>query len=153
MAFAASVHAKAIELIKLSIEMTTAAGSGHPTSAASLAHLVTVLMYHHMRHDAADPSHPAADRLVLSEGHACPIIYAAAADLGIAIGRDRAALRPMTREDALRFRDIDSEIDGHPNPAEGFPFFPAATGSLGHGLSVAAGLGAAARLDGLDKRI
>jgi transketolase len=153
MAFAASVHAKAIELIKLSIEMTTAAGSGHPTSAASLVHLVTVLMYHHMRHDAADPSHPTADRLVLSEGHACPIIYAAAADLGIAIGRDRAAWRPMTREDALRLRDIDSEIDGHPNPAEGFPFFPAATGSLGQGLSVAAGLGAAARLDGLDKRI
>jgi transketolase len=73
--------------------------------------------------------------------------------LGIAIGRDRAAWRPMTREDALRFRDIDSEIDGHPNPAEGFPFFPAATGSLGQGLSIAAGLALAARLDGIDKRI
>ena len=153
MAFAASVHAKAIELIKLAIEMTTVAGSGHPTSAASLAHLVTVLMYHHMRHDTAGPTHPAADRLVLSEGHACPIIYAAAADLGIAIGRDRAAWRPMTRDDALRLRDIESEIDGHPNPAEGFPFFPAATGSLGQGLSVAAGLGLAARLDRVDKRI
>jgi transketolase len=153
MAFAASVHVKAIELVKLSIEMTTAAGSGHPTSAASLAHIVTVLMYHHMRHDPADPSHPAADRLVLSEGHACPIIYAAAADLGMAVGRDRAAWRRMTREDALRFRDIRSEIDGHPNPAEGFPFFPAATGSLGQGLSIAAGLALAARLDGLDKRI
>jgi transketolase len=153
MAFTASVHAKAIELIKLSIEMTTAAGSGHPTSAASLAHLVAVLMYHHVRYDPADPSHPAADRLVLSEGHACPIIYAAAADLGIAIGRDRAARRLMTREDALKLRDIDSEIDGHPNPAEGFPFFPAATGSLGQGLSIAAGLALAARLDGLDKRI
>ena len=153
MAFAASGHAKAIELIKLSIEMTTAAGSGHPTSAASLAHLVAVLMYHHMRHDPADPSHPAADRLVLSEGHACPILYAAAADLGIAIGRDRAAWQPMTREDALRFRDIGSEIDGHPKPAEGFPFFPAATGSLGQGLSIAAGLALAARLDGIGKRI
>lgn len=153
MAWVASVHAKAIELIKLSIEMTTAAGSGHPTSAASLAHLVTVLMYHHMRHDRADPSHPAADRLVLSEGHACPIIYAAAADLGIAIGRDHAAWRPMTREDALKFRDIGSEIDGHPNPAEGFPFFPAATGSLGQGLSIAAGLALAARLNEIDKRI
>src|SRR5215831_10320363 len=153
MAFAASVHAKAIELIKLSIEMTTAAGSGPPTSAASLAHLATVLMYHHMRHDPADPNHQAADRLVPSEGHACPIIYAAAADLGIAIGRERAAWRPMTRQDALRLRDIDSEIDGHPNPAEGFPFFPAATGSLGQGLSIANGLALAARLDGLDKRI
>ena len=46
MAFDASVHAKAIALVKLSIEMTTIAGSGHPTSAASLAHLVTVLLYH-----------------------------------------------------------------------------------------------------------
>jgi len=153
MAFTASVHAKAIELITWSIEMTTAAGSGHPTSAASLAHLVTVLMYHHMRHDPADPTHPAADRLVLSEGHACPIIYAAAADLGIAIGRDRATWRPMTWQDALTLRDIDSEIDGHPNPAEGFPFFPAATGSLGQGLSIAAGLALAARLDGFEKRI
>jgi transketolase len=71
----------------------------------------------------------------------------------IAIGRERAAWRPMTRQDALRLRDIDSEIDGHPNPAEGFPFFPAATGSLGQGLSIAAGLALAARLDGVDKRI
>ena len=152
MGFAASVHAKAIELIELSIEMTTA-GLGHPTPAASLAHLVTVLLYHHMRHDPADPSHPAADRLVLSEGHACPIVPAAAADLGIAIGHDRTTWRPMTREDALRFRDIGSAIDGHPNPAEGFPFFPAAMGSLGQGLSIAAGLALAAHLDGIAKRI
>jgi transketolase len=75
MAFAGSVHAKAIALIKLAIEMTTAAGSGHPTSAASLAHLTTLLMYHHMRYEPAYPNHPAADRLVLSEGHACPTVY------------------------------------------------------------------------------
>src|ERR687886_1253483 len=108
MAFVASVHAKAIDLIKLSLDMTTAAGSGHPTSAASLAHLVTVLMYAHMRYDPAQPNHPAADRLVLSEGHACPIIYAAAADLGIAIGHDRELRRPMAVEDALRLREIHS---------------------------------------------
>jgi transketolase len=153
MTFTASVHAKAIALTKLSIEMTTAAGSGHPTSAASLAHLVTVLMYNHMRHDPAYPHHPAADRLVLSEGHACPIVYAAAADLGVAIGREPEQWRPMTRADALQLRALASEIDGHPNPAEGFPFFPAATGSLGQGLSIAAGLALAARLDGLDKRV
>jgi transketolase len=153
MAFVASVHAQAIDLIKLALDMTTAAGSGHPTSAASLAHLVTVLMYTHMRYDPAHPNHPAADRLVLSEGHACPIIYAAAADLGLAIGKDPEHQRPMTRDDALRLRAIDSEIDGHPNPAEGFPFFPAATGSLGQGVSIANGLALAARLDGLDRRI
>ncbi|MEX0741585.1 MAG: thiamine pyrophosphate-dependent enzyme, partial [Phycisphaeraceae bacterium] len=151
--FSQSVHAKAIELIKVSIEMTTAAGSGHPTSAASLAHLTTALMYGHMRHDPANPGHRASDRLVLSEGHAVPIVYAAAADLGIRIGKDPANLRPMTREDAMQLRAIDSEVDGHPNPVEGFPFFDAATGSLGQGLSIAAGLAGAARLDGLDKRI
>ena len=52
----------------------------------------------------------------------------------------------MTIEDGMQLRDIDSEIDGHPNPAEGFPFFPAATGSLGQGLSISAGLAAGARL-------
>lgn len=153
MGFVTSVHAKAIALIKLAVEMTTAAGSGHPTSAASLAHIMTLLMYDHMRYDPTYPNHPAADRLVLSEGHACPIVYAAAADLGLAIGRDPQHWRPMTHDDALQLRAIDSVIDGHPNPAEGFPFFPAATGSLGQGLSVANGLALAARLDGLDTRL
>ena len=153
MSLESTLHAKATELAKLGYEMTTAAGSGHPTTAASLAHVVAVLMYVHMRWEPGNPSHPAGDRLVLSEGHAVPIIYAAAADLGVLIGTDRDALRPMTSEDALALRDINSVIDGHPNPQEGFPFFDAATGSLGQGLSVAAGLAAAARLDGIDKRI
>ncbi len=152
MSFAGSVHSKAVELTKLSVEMTAAAGSGHPTSASSLAHVVTVLMYDHMRWDPESPGHKGADRLVLSEGHAVPIIYAAGADIGIGIGKN-GDLRPMTREDAMKLRELGSEIDGHPNPMEGFPFFDAATGSLGQGLSVAAGIGAAARLDDIDKRI
>ncbi len=147
-----AIHAKAAQLVRLSLEMTAAAGSGHPTSAASLAHVVTALMYRHMRWDPREPDHPAADRLVLSEGHACPIVYAACADLGVAIGRE-GERRPMTRDDALSLRAIDSIVDGHPNPALGFPFFPAATGSLGQGLSVAAGIALAARLDGLSKRV
>lgn len=153
MSFDSTIHAKAVELTKLNYEMTAAAGSGHPTSGASLAHLTTVLMYHYMRYEPANPAHPSSDRLVLSEGHAVPIVYAAAADLGVAIGREEASRRPMTREDAMELRAIDSAIDGHPNPIEGFPFFDTATGSLGQGLSHAAGLAAAAKLDGLDKRI
>lgn len=153
MSFQASVHRKAVEIAKLSVEMTTAAGSGHPSTALSLAHLVTVLMYHQMRWDPRDPWNPAADRLVLSEGHAVPIIYAAYADLGGVIGKSKAEARPMTRADALSLRAIDSPIDGHPHPQCGFPFFDAATGSLGQGLSVAAGLGAAARMDKLDRNI
>ncbi|QDU70956.1 transketolase [Mucisphaera calidilacus] len=153
MSYDSTIHAKAGELIKLSYEMTAAAGSGHPTSCASLAHLVTVLMYDHMRYEPANPAHPSSDRLVLSEGHAVPVVYAACADLGVAIGKDKGNLRPMTVEDAMTLRAIDSVVDGHPNPVEGFPFFDAATGSLGQGLSVAAGLAAAAKIDALDKRV
>src|SRR5688572_18044333 len=150
MSFEAAVHRKAIEIGKLSVVMTTAAGSGHPSTALSLAHLVTVLMYKQMRWDPKDPWNPTSDRLVLSEGHAVPIIYAALADLGAMIhdvGKGRESARPMTREDALALREINSPIDGHPHPQVGVPFFDAATGSLGQGLSVAAGLGAAAKMD------
>ncbi len=152
MAFDASAHAKAIELTKLNLEMTSAADSGHPTSGASMAHLVTLLLYNHMRHDPASPRHPGSDRLILSEGHAVPIVYAAAADLGVLIRRN-GQWASMTRDDAMTLRAIDSAIEGHPHPIEGFPFFDAATGSLGQGLSVTAGLAAAARLDGVDKRV
>jgi len=109
-------------------------------------------MYHSMRWTPEDPRYPTSDRLVLSEGHAVPFIYAAGADLGLMIGRE-GNLRPMTIADAKNLRKAESEIDGHPNPMEGFPFFDAATGSLGQGLSVAAGLGLAADRDGNDKRI
>lgn len=153
MSFEAAVHAKAIQLDHLCLDMTAAAGSGHPTTALSLGHLITVLMYHTMRWLPDDPRYPTSDRLVLSEGHAVPIVYAAYADLGGAIGKDPSDRRPMTKEDLMAFRSNDSMIDGHPNPMEGFPFFDAATGSLGQGLSVAAGLGIAARHDDMDKRI
>src|SRR5580658_1654232 len=154
MSFESAVNRKAIDIGKLSVEMTTSAGSGHPSTALSLAHLVTVLMYHQMRWDPKDPWSLASDRLVLSEGHAVPIIYAALADLGAMImplGKGREAARPMTVADARTLRAIDSPIDGHPNPQLGVPFFDAATGSLGQGLSVAAGLAAAARMDKLDR--
>ncbi|HEX2973310.1 MAG TPA: transketolase, partial [Tepidisphaeraceae bacterium] len=153
MSFEAAVNRKAIDLGKLAVEMTTSAGSGHPSSSLSLAHLVTVLMYHQMRWDPKDPWNPASDRLVLSEGHAVPIIYAAYTDLGGMLGKSKADARPMTRDDAMALRAIDSIIDGHPNPQLGFHFFDAATGSLGQGLSVAAGLAAAARADKLDRNI
>jgi transketolase len=153
-----AIDRKAVDLGKLSVEMTTTAGSGHPSTALSLAHLVVVLLYKVMRWDPKDPWNPASDRLVLSEGHAVPILYAALADLGATItdigkAHDRSAGRPMTPDDVMRLREIDSPIDGHPNPQCGVPFFDAATGSLGQGLSVAAGLGSAARMDKVDRNI
>lgn len=147
------IHGRAIELGKDAVRMTTAAGSGHPSSALSIAHLVATLMYDVMRWDPADPWNAGADRLVLSEGHAVPAVYAAYADLGGVVGRDQAHGKVLSRADLQTLREAGSVLDGHPNPAEGFPFFDAATGSLGQGLSVGAGLGLAARQRGSDKQI
>ncbi|MCC7387886.1 MAG: transketolase [Phycisphaerales bacterium] len=153
MSFEAAIHAQAIEVGRLSLEMTAAAGSGHPTTSLSIAHLVTVLMFDTMRWSPDYPDYPTSDRLVLSEGHAVPAVYAAAAKMGVVFGKDPAKRRKLTVEDLKGLRELKSALDGHPNPMEGFPFFDAATGSLGQGLSVAAGLGEAARLDGFDRRI
>ena len=143
---------KVIKLGKQIVRMCTEAGSGHPSSALSLLHVTMALMYRVMRYDPKNPWSIGADRLVLSEGHAVPVIYAAYCDLGGVVG-SRTRPMPLRFEDTLTLREAESVLDGHPNPVVGFPFFDAATGSLGQGLSVAAGLGCAAKLDGLDKRI
>ena len=153
MSFEAAVHAQAIELDRLALQMCADAGSGHPTTAMSLGHIVTVLMFESMRWSPDYPDYPTSDRLVLSEGHAVPIIYAAAATLGVMVGKAGEERRRLTVDDLSGLRDADSLLDGHPNPMEGFPFFDAATGSLGQGLSVAAGVAHAARLDETDRRV
>lgn len=152
MSFEAAVHAQAVKICRSSLEMTAAAGSGHPTTSASISHLVTVLLFHTMKWSPDYPDYPTSDRLVLSEGHAVPAVYAACAELGVQFGKE-GARRKLTISELRNLRTAESELDGHPNPMEGFPFFDAATGSLGQGLSVAAGLGEGARMDGLDKRI
>lgn len=148
-----ALESRAIEMGKNVVRMTTAAGSGHPSSGLALVHLVASLMYKQMRYDPANPWHPGADRLVLSEGHAVPVVYAAYADLNGAVGKAPPQKRLLTVEDLKTLRELDSVLDGHPNPAEGFPFFDSATGSLGQGLSAGAGLALAARLNKIDKRI
>ena len=75
MSFEAAVHAKAIQLNHQCLDMCAAAGSGHPSSGLSLGHLTTVLLYHSMRWLPDHPRYPTSDRLVLSEGHAVPILY------------------------------------------------------------------------------
>ena len=147
------LNRKALQAAKLIVTMTTHAGSGHPSSALSLVHVVATLMYRQMRYEPKDPWDPAADRLVLSEGHAVPVIYAIYADLGGAYGRSKENAKLLTPQYCETLREIDSELDGHPNPPVGFPFFDAATGSLGQGLSAAAGLVLAACRDGVGRRI
>ncbi|MEL6329988.1 MAG: transketolase [Planctomycetota bacterium] len=153
MSVEAAVHAQAIEICRHSLEMTAAAGSGHPTTSMSISHLVTVLMFRSMRWSPEFPDYPTSDRLVLSSGHAVPAVYAAAARLGTHVGRPGEERRRLTMDDLSSLRETESVLDGHPNPMEGFPFFDAATGSLGQGLSIAAGIAGAARLDEVDKRV
>ena len=65
-----------------SIESTSKAGSGHPTSCCSMAEIMAVLFFDVMRFHVSDPRNRSNDRFVLSKGHAAPILYAAWAEAG-----------------------------------------------------------------------
>ena len=151
MSFETAIHARAILLDTMSLEMCAESGSGHPTSAMSIGHLVAVLMYRTMRWLPDNPNNPTSDRLVLSEGHAVPAVYAAMADIGAIVDWNGEPVQ-LNRDHLKTLREDDSPLDGHPNPMEGVAFFDAATGSLGQGLSVAAGLGLAARADNTGRK-
>ncbi|XP_053214170.1 transketolase-like protein 2 isoform X2 [Panonychus citri] len=110
-----------------SIKATQASKSGHPTSCASMAEIMAVLFFDTMRYSLKEPRHPASDRLVLSKGHSAPILYAAWAEAGL-----------FPQSDLLNLRKIDSDLEGHPTPR--LNFVDVATGSLGQGLSCAAGM-------------
>lgn len=130
------------ELAKLlrywSITSTTAAGSGHPTSALSAADLMAVLFFGgFFRFDVANPRNPANDHLIFSKGHAAPLLYALWAAAGVF---------PAEKLETLRQKD--SFLQGH--PGMDFPYAEAATGSLGQGLSIGLGIALAGQLDGLD---
>jgi len=153
MSTAEALKYKAIQLGRLAVQMTSEAASGHPSTALSLAHITAVLMYRAMRWNPQDPWDLRADRLVLSEGHAVPIIYAACIDLGVMVGGDKRSGRPLLPEDVHDLRKAGSLLDGHPNPHLGFPLFDAATGSLGQGLSAGAGVALAAKLMGTKRRV
>jgi transketolase len=120
-----------------SINATTAAGSGHPTSCCSAADIVATLFFGHMRYDPKNPHYYNNDRFILSKGHAAPLLYAAWAETGL-----------IPVEKLLTLRKFNSDLEGHPTPR--LPFVDVATGSLGQGLSVGAGMALAARFDKLD---
>lgn len=138
--FLAFLEEKSARLRINSVRATTAAGSGHPTSCASAAEIMSVLFFSVMRYDPADPRHPQNDKFVLSKGHAAPILYAAWAEAGAF---------PIERLTSLR--RIDSDLEGHPTPS--LPFVDVATGSLGQGLSASLGMAVGARLVNFEQRI
>jgi transketolase len=110
-----------------SIIATTAAGSGHPTSSLSSAHLLAVLFDRYMRLDLNDPDDLANDRFVLSKGHGAPALYAILAGLGV-----------VDRDQLVELREAGSPLEGHPVPE--LPHIDVATGSLGQGLANGLGL-------------
>ena len=120
-----------------SIEATTAAGSGHPTSCLSAADIVAALFFGHMKYDAKNPHFYNNDRFILSKGHAAPLLYAAWAENGF-----------IPIEHLKTLRQFTSDLEGHPTPR--LAFADVATGSLGQGLGVGVGVALAARQDKLD---
>ena len=119
-----------------SIRASTEAGSGHPTSSLSAAHLLAVLYADHLRYDVSDPKNPANDRFVLSKGHASPLMYSVLKAIGA-----------ITDEQLMTYRRFGSPLEGHPAPVPGMPWIDVATGSLGQGLPIGLGMALAMKLD------
>ena len=132
----ADLKQKARLIRKLSLLSTTAAGSGHPTSCLSAADLTTVLFNSYFTYDTSHPGSPHNDRFILSKGHAAPLLYSLFAVVGV-----------VPFEELKTLRQITSPLEGHPTPS--FPYSEAATGSLGQGLSIAAGMALVAKQDKL----
>ncbi len=116
-----------------SLKMTTKAGSGHPTTCLSMAELMACLFFDEMRYNPADPQDWRNDELVLSKGHAAPILWAAYAEAGI-----------IPQPELIKLRQINSNLEGHPTPR--MKWVKAATGSLGQGMSVGVGMALAMKL-------
>ncbi len=115
------------------LNMTTAAGSGHPTSCMSCAEIMSVLFFDEMSYDIKNPFNPDNDEFIMSKGHAAPILYASLYHAG------------CMKTNLLSLRKLKSPLEGHPIP-KSFKWVKVATGSLGQGLSVGVGFGLAAKL-------
>lgn len=123
------------------LEMTAAAGSGHPSSSFSCTEILTALYFGGaMRYDPQRPHWADRDRFILSKGHAVPAQYAAMAVAGY-----------FPAADLLTLRKLGSPLEGHPN-VRLLPGIEASTGSLGQGLSIGLGMALAAKLDGASWR-
>ncbi|HUA59191.1 MAG TPA: transketolase [Verrucomicrobiae bacterium] len=124
------------------VEMTGAAKSGHPGGSLSAVEILVELYFNTMKIDPKNPKWPDRDRFILSKGHAAPVLYAVMAEAGYAD-------TPLDKLNTLR--KLGSMYQGHPD-VRFIPSLEASTGSLGEGVSLALGMGIAARLDGRPSR-
>ena len=116
-----------------SIRSSTSAGSGHPTSSMSAADLLAVLMSRHLRYDWDDPANPDNDHLILSKGHASPLLYSVFKAAGV-----------ISDEELMSgYRRFGQRLQGHPTPV--LPWVDFATGSLGQGLPDGVGVALAGK--------
>ena len=127
-----ALERRARQLRRDVLQMTYEAQSGHPGGSCSLADLMAYLYFYRLRYDTASPKSPSRDRLVLSKGHAAPVLYAALGESGF-----------FPKEEFHRLRKIGSLLQGHPCIA--IPGVDATTGSLGLGLSLGTGMAIAAK--------
>ena len=140
----ASAHAKqkANAMRKDIIEMIHEAVSGHPGGSLSCTDILAALYFGYvMTYDPAHPASDARDRFILAKGHAAPALYAALAEAGF-----------FPKDELKTLRKLGSRLQGHPD-SKLLPGVEVSTGSLGQGLSVAAGLAAGLRLKGGDQKV
>ena len=119
------------------IDMISKAGSGHPGGSLSAADILTALYFADvLNYDPADPDCASRDRFVMAKGHAAPALYATLAHAGF-----------IAREQLASLRKVGSILQGHPD-SNLCPGVEVSTGSLGQGLSIAAGMACGLRLNG-----
>ena len=126
-----------------SITSTNVTKSGHPTSCASIAEVMSTLFFHEngIRFLPNNPNYFLNDRFILSKGHAAPILFAALSRAGV-----------FPAEELLKLRKKDALLQGHPVPS--IPFVDVATGSLGMGLGFGAGMAYSSKyFDKIDNRV
>jgi len=123
------------------IEMLVTAGSGHTAGPLGMADIFTALYFHILKHDPKNPDWPERDRLILSNGHICPVRYAAMAYAGY-----------FPIEELKTLRKFGSRLQGHPERTM-LPGLETTSGPLGSGLGEAAGIAYGAKMDNKKFRI
>ncbi|MEX0919035.1 MAG: transketolase [Candidatus Paceibacterota bacterium] len=131
---------KANEIRQAIITMLAATGSGHTAGPLGMADIFTILYFHLLHHDPERPDWPERDRLVLSNGHICPVLYVTMAKAGY-----------FPESELKTLRQFGSRLQGHPH-REWLPMLETSSGPLGSGLSQAVGMSLAFRLDKVTNR-